>query len=445
MEPSGSDRGLKASEMGAFAEEEPRSRTVSGHRPYSDSVTDNAKKQQSPAKPYKERIDPGGEFGKQTTGLAALAASPIGRVLRWLGVDQATLDQTKELEETYRRLTEEPDRISAALAPLGWIFFELAPFDDYVAAATLAEQGKVAEAEELLTQSYNDNDHVHLRFFHRVWSLYQGDERREGIGLARQRLLQEAFELHKEGRYAAAIPLVLAQIDGIFIDMTGKPAKYFFNPDNPNLVDEVTLAGHPFGLKALSKLMSEEARKTVLSDRLTRQGILHGRVLAYDTLHNSTKSFVALLAVIEAVRPRADELSKKAAGERERRYAGSKEVDEWGRRRDRRGFDEAKKTLLDVQLYQHGLFIHRARYAPDRAALDAWQPRLKDANFELRAGDDGQEFWAWAETASGVVFGLAMRGGEYTSWLYVDDEPPAGGIDADERWQHVTEAAFPDW
>jgi hypothetical protein len=76
-------------------------------------VTDNAKKQQSPAKPYKERIDPGGEFGKQTTGLAALAASPIGRVLRWLGVDQATLDRTKELEETYRRLTEEPDRISA--------------------------------------------------------------------------------------------------------------------------------------------------------------------------------------------------------------------------------------------------------------------------------------------------------------------------------------------
>jgi hypothetical protein len=119
MEPSGSDRGLKAFEMGAFAEAEPRSRTVTEQRPYSDSVTDNAKKQQSPAKPYKERIDPGGEFGKQTTGLAALAASPIGRVLRWLGVDQATLDQTKELEETYRRLTEEPDRISAALAPLG--------------------------------------------------------------------------------------------------------------------------------------------------------------------------------------------------------------------------------------------------------------------------------------------------------------------------------------
>ena len=120
-------------------------------------------------------------------------------------------------------------------------------------------------------------------------------------------------------------------------------------------------------------------------------------------------------------------------------------MDEWGRRRDRRGFDEAKKTLLDVQLYQHGHFVHRARYAPDRAALDAWQPRLKDANFELRASDDGQEFWAWAETASGVVFGLAMRGGEYTSWLYVDDEPPAGGIDGDERWQHITDAAFPDW
>ena len=189
MEPSGSDCGLKASEMGAFAEEEPRSRTVSGHRPYSDSVTDNAKKQQSPAKPYKERIHPGGEFGKADDGAGrACRIANRSRAALARGVDQATLDQTKELEETYRRLTEEPDRISAAPRPTRLDLLRARPFDDYVAAATVVEQGKVEEAEELLTQSYNDNGHVHLRFFHRVWSLYQGDERREGIvGLARQR------------------------------------------------------------------------------------------------------------------------------------------------------------------------------------------------------------------------------------------------------------------
>jgi hypothetical protein len=95
-------------------------------RPYPEPVADKADKKPQPT-PYKERIDPGGGFGRQTAGLAALAGSPIGRALRRLGVDQGTLEQTKELEEAYRRLTEEPARISAALAPLGWIFFELAP------------------------------------------------------------------------------------------------------------------------------------------------------------------------------------------------------------------------------------------------------------------------------------------------------------------------------
>ena len=52
---------------------------------------------------------------------------------------------------------------------------------------------------------------------------------------------------------------MLAQIDGIFIDMTGKPGKYYYDPRNPNLVDDVTIAGHPLGLKALSELMAREA------------------------------------------------------------------------------------------------------------------------------------------------------------------------------------------
>ncbi|MCA1698904.1 MAG: hypothetical protein LC790_08395 [Actinobacteria bacterium] len=88
--------------------------------------------------------------------------------------------------------------------------------------------------------------------------------------------------------------------------------------------------------------MSREQRTTVISDRLTRQGILHGRVLAFDTLRNSTKVWAALLAVIEAVGPRAKELNAKAAADYEERWAGSNERDEWGRRRDKRGFAEAR-------------------------------------------------------------------------------------------------------
>jgi hypothetical protein len=84
-----------------------------------------AKKSNSNApqpKSYAERLDPGGEVGKQAAGIAALAGSPFGRVLRWLGVEQETLDQAKEAVATYRRLVSEPDRIAPLLAPLGWVF-----------------------------------------------------------------------------------------------------------------------------------------------------------------------------------------------------------------------------------------------------------------------------------------------------------------------------------
>ncbi len=386
-------------------------------------------------------------MGKQVQGLAALAGSPFRHVLRLLGVEQDTLAQAKDLAANYQQLVGEPDRIAPLLAPLGWVFHGLAHVEAYGAAATLVEQGKVEEAEELLIAIYNEDDHAFIRFYHRVISLYEGDEARREIGLARLRLLDEAYELHKEERYAAAIPLVLAQIDGIFIDMTAKPAKYFYDAKNPNLVDDVTLAGHPQGLKALSKLMGESAPTTTISDKLTRQGILHGRVLAYGTLRNATKSWAALLAVIEAVGPPAQELNEQAAEAHEQRYAGSNEVDEFGGRLDRRGFDAAHGLLNSVHLYQHGHLKRTGRFAANRAELDPAAALLDryDAGLEMRLDDDGG-YWAWTETPTGVVFGIAARDEDFNNyWVFVAVEAPPGGVDVDDRWKHILEAYYPDW
>jgi len=359
---------------------------------------------QPEAKSYAERLDPGGEVGKQAQGLALLAGSPFGRVLRWLGADQETLDQAEELAANYQRLISGPGRIADLLGPLGWIPQSLAHDDAYEAATALVQEGKIEEAEKLLVETYNEDDHVFIRFYQRVISLYQGDEARREIGLARSRLLDEAYELHKEGRYAGAIAIVLAQIDGIFIDMTGKPAKTFYNPDNPNLVDDVTIAGHPRGLKALSELMSREQRKTVISDKLTRQGIMHGRVLAYDTLRNATKAWAALLAVIEVVGPRAQELNAQAAKAHEESYAGSKKVDEWGRRLDRRGFDVASQLLQRVHLYQYGYLQRTGGFASDQRTLDPTGELLRADGLELELVADGGGYRAWVPTPPGVFF-----------------------------------------
>lgn len=241
--------------------------------------------------------------------------------------------------------------------------------------------------------------------------------------------------------------MVLAQIDGIFLDITGETVHdYFFKPRNPNLLDEETLAGHPLGLQALSKLMSKRVETTSATGERLRHGILHGRELAYDTHVNSTKAWAALFAVIDGVKKRAEVLNKAAAEARERRYAGSKELDEYGGRLDRRGFDEAKKLLFDISAYQFGSHKRRGRYAAGRKELDPSGQLLDGKTFELGTSDDGQEYWAWVETPTGLVFGIAGRGGDHPVWQYQGEDPPAGGIDSEADWRHAaTDEALPDW
>src|SRR5207247_9443268 len=113
--------------------------------------------------------------------------------------------------------------------------------------------------------------------------------------------LDEAYESHKQQRYASTIAMVLTQIDGIFMDMTGKPLGTVFDPKNRKLLNDQTLAGHPLGLRQLSQLMSEGQRTTSVGGKLSRNGILHGRILGYGSLLNATKLWAALLVVIEAV------------------------------------------------------------------------------------------------------------------------------------------------
>jgi hypothetical protein len=238
----------------------------------------------------------------------------------------------------------------------------------------------------------------------------------------------------------------MSQIDGIFIDTVSKPAKYFYDPKNPHLVDDRTIAGHPLGLKRLSEFLGRPQTKTVTTDVFTRQGILHGRVLGYDTLRNSTKAWAALLAVIDAVTPRAELLNAEAAEAHERQYAGSRDVDEWGMRLDRRGFDEAQALLHSVHLFQHGYYLREGCFAPSRETLDPTGTLLsEEIELKMELAEDGS-YAAWVTTPPGAAFGLAAKDDDFNSyWLFQADGPPVGGIEEDDRWVHLLEADFPDW
>jgi len=392
-------------------------------------------------KGYAERLDPDGELRQ----MAAFFASPLGKFLAVAaGVDA---EEGERLLAQYGTLTSEPDRIAAALAPLGWILFDDSPLPDYGRAATLVEEGKPDEAEDLLVHVWNDQDFMLNRVAPRVAGLYWGDEEREAIGQDRRRLLMEAMTHHRAGHYGGSVTIVLTQIDGIFIDMTGQSGRdYFFKPWNPNLLDSESLAGHPLGLKTLSAMMSRSVDETGATGDLVRHGILHGRELGFDTPRNSTKAWVALLAVANGVKQRGDALGREAEQAKERRHAGSKEVDESGRRLDSRGFTEAKTFLLELSGLQLGFHRRSGRYAATQEILDPTEVLLRDRDFELRAREDAQEYWAWKETPTGMVFGIAGRDGEWPVCQYQGDEAPAGGVDSAADWRHTaTDPALPDW
>lgn len=400
----------------------------------------------SDPKPYSERLDPGRELHGQLESLERLASFwPVRLLMKRAGTADEVARKLEEMRASYG-MVDEAEAIAEALAPLGWPMFELAPVDEYRAAAALVRSGRSDEAEALLTQTWNEDDCLQLRFVNRVFSLYSGDEERQQIALERQRHLTEALDLHREERYAAAISMTLAQIDGIFMDMIGANAGDFFNPKNPHLVDDLTLGGHPLGLKALSQLLGKGVKNTTTGDDLKRHGILHGRVLGYDTLRNSTKTLVAAITVIEAVRPKANALNAQAAAQREAKYAGSKEVDEWGMRLDRRGFEEAKMTLWDLHTAQFFAYAADGRYTADRRKLNRAHSPVARRDFNLELADDGQQFWAWVATPTGVVFGMAVRGGAQDIWVYFAEEPPTGGIGSSPAWRSFRdEESYPDW
>lgn len=389
-------------------------------------------------KSYQERLDPGGELGQQVT----FFESPIGRLLARATGARGDL---KALADQYEALMTQPDRIAAALAPLGWILFGAAHVPVYAAAAALVEESKLDEAEQLLVEHWNEDPRRLEAPIHRIVSLYGIEPEWVEIRDERQRLLGKALDYHRSGEYAASVPILVAQTDGIFIDFTGKKSKEFFDPRNPELEDDETLAGHPSGLRALSQLTSRGVKQSGKTGGLHRHGIVHGRELAYDTIENSTKLWAGLFAVIEAMKPRADRINANLKAAREERLAGSKVLDPDGRMLDRRGFDAAKMALFDLNTAQYVHYAATGRYTTDRRALQKAHP-LKPEVFEVVTADEGQEYWAWIVTPPAMVFGLAARGGDNPIWFYSADRLPTGGIDSDAEWRHAThDPAATEW
>lgn len=251
------------------------------------------------SKSYKERLDPGSQLGNDLEAFNKIASLPNAEAL---GIDSNLKKKAKSLTEKYTEIMN-IEQIAETLSKLGWCMFSRSHMKVHQKAAEQARLGNDKEANRILTDHWNSDNRLGVSLL-RLKPLYILKEPyRLEIAEARFHVLKLALELHEEENYYASIPLVIAQLDGICADVTHEPAKRlfqkkFFQQDSNHLLDEETLEGHQYCLASLTKLFSEQVKRTELNDELLRHGIMHGRTLKYGTKENSTKLFVALEAFL---------------------------------------------------------------------------------------------------------------------------------------------------
>lgn len=107
--------------------------------------------------------------------------------------------------------------------------------------------------------------------------------------------------------------------------------------------------------------------------------------------------------------------------ERIRRYAGSHETDEEGRRLDRREFAETIDALRWLETCQMGWYRNRGgHYRDDLLKMIAGdftrQGLPKESGITLRVSADGQAWYAWRRTVTGWCFAIGAAGPPPDQW-----------------------------
>jgi hypothetical protein len=200
------------------------------------------------------------------------------------GVDEAfkSLDDF----EGRSKLFQVPDQFNKQFCEYGWIAYESMNLEAMIRSLAIVKESGVPAAEEFLAETYNEDA---LRF---------GILRCNGHPDFRKRvrLLELAKEDYLANRYHACIPLLLALIDGLANDVS-KHIGFF--AEGASLTAWDSIAAHETGLAALAKTLGL-GRNKKNEERITvpyRNGILHGRELAFDNKIAAAKCWATLFAL----------------------------------------------------------------------------------------------------------------------------------------------------
>lgn len=178
-----------------------------------------------------------------------------------------------------------PDQFNERFANLGWIAYESMNMEVMQKAINIHDTEGKDSAEKLLADSYDEET---LK-----WGILRFNGNRDFR--KRIRLTELAREDYLAGRYHACIPLLLSLLDGLVNDVSKHVGFFAANVD---LTAWDCIAAHETGLQTLASILTKGRNKTN-EDGISipyRNGILHGRELAFDNKLVAAKCWAALFA-----------------------------------------------------------------------------------------------------------------------------------------------------
>ena len=135
---------------------------------------------------------------------------------------------------------------------------------------------------------------------------------------------------------------------------------------------------------------------------------------------------------------RRKEQAKLEEEERLRRYSGSQELDDEGRRLDRREFAATMDAFRWLATCQMGWYRRCGRYRRDLLKFlnDAFTsyglPR--ESGIRLHVAEDGQSWYAWRRTVTGWCFAIGAAGPPPDQWTCDGPGPPEGFPGKAKSW-----------
>ena len=239
-----------------------------------------------------------------------LVSDPLFRSLALaVGVDLAAVDeQQREVRDGLAALMQ----AAVWFAPFGWtVSARILEPSTYSKAVELWQHDPdQAAIDEYLTRSWA-SPVCFRQAYGPMTTLAGRHEPTLDLLLARNRLLDRAYDLHTRGEYEASVLITLSQIAGLTLQFTESRFGFFIGAKPKNLVDDSTIAGMPEVLLPVWHHVTRPSHGPSLSGAFQRHGIMHGAELEYGTEVNSTKAFALLGGVIDWLKPKAAALTEK--------------------------------------------------------------------------------------------------------------------------------------